>query len=177
MIDSRQRRRNVAAALLVAGWIGIGCVVGRGEPPVPAPPPPPSVPQQAQGARDAAAEVVAPPATAPSDQQRPEQQQNAHDKSADFSPVNAPPQSTAFGNQPEQGKFEGFDFARDPLDAKRPMQTAQEILQQDMKDKPRVMQLQQQVLQSRYDLTPHPDPKVTMFRGKPICVGPTAKLK
>jgi hypothetical protein len=35
---------------------------------------------------------------------------------------------------------------------------------------------QRKLLESRYDLTPRPDPTVKMARGKPICVGPTARL-
>ncbi len=46
----------------------------------------------------------------------------------------------------------------------------------DKADKPAVMARQKKLLQERYDLTPHPDPKVTMTRGKPIQVGPAAKL-
>src|SRR6202034_2661567 len=33
-----------------------------------------------------------------------------------------------------------------------------------------------QLLESRYDLTPNLDPTVTMSRGKPLVVGPTARL-
>src|SRR5262249_2814617 len=35
---------------------------------------------------------------------------------------------------------------------------------------------QRKLLESRYDLTPKLDPKVTMSRGKPLPVGPTARL-
>ena len=38
------------------------------------------------------------------------------------------------------------------------------------------MARQKKLLEERYDLTPRPDTKVTMSRGKPIPVGPTAKL-
>src|SRR6185437_11145266 len=65
---------------------------------------------------------------------RPEQQLTEHDRSAVFSSTGAPPSSTALNNQPEQGQFKGFDFGRDPLDAKHPMQTLQEIMQEDMKN-------------------------------------------
>src|SRR5205085_8631021 len=34
---------------------------------------------------------------------------------------NARPSSPAFADQPDKGKIEGFDFFRDPLNAKRPM--------------------------------------------------------
>jgi cytochrome c peroxidase len=55
-------------------------------------------------------------------------------------------------------------------------QTFQEVLAKDKADKEAVMARQQQLLDERYDLIPRPDPKVTMSRGKPIQVGPTAKL-
>jgi cytochrome c peroxidase len=55
-------------------------------------------------------------------------------------------------------------------------QSFQTVLAQDKADKPTVMARQQKLLEERYDLTPRPDSKVTMSRGKPIQVGPTAKL-
>jgi cytochrome c peroxidase len=39
-----------------------------------------------------------------------------------------------------------------------------------------VMEDQQKLLESRYDLTPHPYPNVKMTRGKPVLMGPTARL-
>ncbi|HEY2588774.1 MAG TPA: hypothetical protein VGI81_23735 [Tepidisphaeraceae bacterium] len=108
---------------------------------------------------------------------RPEQQKSEHDRSDVFTASNAPPSSTAFKDQPDQGMVKGFDFYRDPLGAKHPMQTFEETMQQDVADKPKVMAQQQKLLESRYDLTPHLDPQVQMSRGKPICVGPTARLK
>lgn len=107
---------------------------------------------------------------------RPEQQKTARDRSDIFEPNNAMSSSPAFANQPEQGKFLGFDFARDPLDAKRPMQSAEAIMQQDMADKAKVNETQRKLLESRYNLTPKLDPEAKMSRGKPICVGPTARL-
>ncbi len=46
----------------------------------------------------------------------------------------------------------------------------------DEAEKPAVMARQKALLEERYDLTPRPDKNVTMTRGKPIPVGPTAKL-
>jgi hypothetical protein len=71
----------------------------------------------------------------------------------------------------------GFDFARDPLNAKQPMQPAEEIMKNDIADKPKVTAAQQELLQRRYDLTPRLDPSVKMSRGKPLAVGPTARLQ
>ena len=46
----------------------------------------------------------------------------------------------------------------------------------DKGDKAAVMARQQKLLEERYNLAAHPDKKVAMTRGKPIQVGPTAKL-
>jgi cytochrome c peroxidase len=89
---------------------------------------------------------------------------------------NAKPSSPAFADQPEKGKIEGFDFFRDPLNAKKPMQTFDEILKADVADKPKVMATQKRLLEKRYDLTPKLDPNAKMSRGKPLPVGPTARL-
>jgi len=108
---------------------------------------------------------------------RPEQQQTPHDQSDIFSATSAPPSSPAFDTQPDQGKMLGFDFARDPLNAKQPMQPAEEIMKNDIADKPKVTTAQQQLLERRYDLTPRLDPAAKMSRGKPLTVGPTARLQ
>jgi hypothetical protein len=52
-----------------------------------------------------------------------------------------------------------------------------EIMQQLSANKPKVMAAQRQLLESRYNLNPKLDPEVTMSRGKPLAVGPTARLK
>jgi cytochrome c peroxidase len=51
------------------------------------------------------------------------------------------------------------------------------VLKRDKSNKSRVMSEHQKLLESRYDLSRHVDPGVTMTRGKPIPVGPTARLK
>src|SRR4051812_5029242 len=110
-------------------------------------------------------------------QTRPEQQKNEHDRSDAFNPAKSPRSSTALESQPQKGEIQGFDFARDPLDAKRPMQPSEEIVKKDIADKPAVMAAQRKLLESRYDLTPKLDPSAKMSRGKPLPVGPTARLK
>lgn len=107
---------------------------------------------------------------------RPEQQINQHDRSDVFSGTKADPSSTAFKRQPDEGKMLGFDFYKDPLNAKKPMMTFEEIYQADVADKPKVMQTQRSLLELRYDLTPRLSPDVKMTRGKSIAVGPTARL-
>ena len=108
---------------------------------------------------------------------RPEQQKTAHDRSDVFNPAKAPRSSTALESQPQKGEVQGFDFSRDPLDAKRPMQPADEIVKKDIADKPAVMAAHRKLLESRYDLSPKLDPQAKMSRGKPLPVGPTARLK
>src|SRR5262249_44839069 len=63
---------------------------------------------------------------------RPEQRKTEHDNSGVFKDANAEPSSPALTNQPEQGKMLGFDFARDPLNSKRPMMTLEEIMTEDV---------------------------------------------
>ncbi len=50
------------------------------------------------------------------------------------------------------------------------------IYKEDVASKPKVMELQRRLLERRYDLTPRFDPQAKMSRGKPLCVGPTARL-
>ena len=107
---------------------------------------------------------------------RPEQKKNEHDRSNVFDAQNAPPASPAFNTQPDKGKVLGFDFFRDPLNAKRPMQTFEETMKADVADRPKVMRAQQELLNRRYDLTPRLDKEAKMTRGKPLAVGPTARL-
>ena len=108
---------------------------------------------------------------------RPEQKNSEHDLSNDFDPTNAMPSSPSFDDQPDKGKVLGFDFARDPLNAKKPMQTFEETMKADVAGRKGVMKTQQKLLNSRYDLKPRLDPDAKMSRGKPLAVGPTARLK
>lgn len=106
-----------------------------------------------------------------------EQKKTEHDRSDIFAASNASPSSSAFQNQPDEGKVKGFDFYRDPLNAKEPMQTFEETMKADEKQRPAVMKTQRDLLLKRYNLTPRLDPKATMTRGKPLAVGPTARLQ
>ena len=72
-------------------------------------------PGQSAAPADAVAQAQAPPQTAPAP--------NAHDRSDVFDPSKTPPSSPAFGDQPEKGMAQGFDFARDPFNAKKPNET------------------------------------------------------
>ena len=107
---------------------------------------------------------------------RPEQYLSSHDQSDTFKASNAAPASTIFKTQPDEGQVRGFDFVRDPLNAKKPMQTPEEITAADKAMKSKVMDAQRRLLEKRYDLTPKLDPEARMSRGKPLPVGPTARL-
>ncbi|MHB1422292.1 MAG: cytochrome B6 [Gemmataceae bacterium] len=52
----------------------------------------------------------------------------------------------------------------------------QSMRARDKADKPTVMARQHKLLEERYELVSRPDSKLAMSRGKPIQVGPTAKL-
>ena len=119
-------------------------------------------------APDAILEAQAPPRGAPAPP--------APDPKDRLAAPNAKPSSPAFADQPDKGKIEGFDFFRDPLNAKKPMQTFDETMKADVADKPKVMTTQKRLLDRRYDLTPKLDPSAKMSRGKPLAVGPTARL-
>ena len=108
---------------------------------------------------------------------RPEQQKSAHDRSDIFDPGRAEPASPVFKTQPKEGKVSGFDFARDPLNADRPNQKPEEIMQKEIANKPNVMAAQRKLLEARYILEPKLDPQAKMSRGKPLPVGPTARLQ
>ena len=53
---------------------------------------------------------------------RPEQKKSDQDKAERFAATNAQPISPVLKSQPEEGKIKGFDFFRDPLNAKKPME-------------------------------------------------------
>lgn len=108
---------------------------------------------------------------------RPEQKKNEHDRSNVFSATQAQPNSPALNQQPDDGKVLGFDFYRDPLNSKKPMMTFDEIMKADVAEKPKVMETQRKLLESRYNLTPIFSKDIKMSRGKPVPTGPTAKLK
>ncbi|CAL1239466.1 cytochrome B6 [Candidatus Methylocalor cossyra] len=108
---------------------------------------------------------------------RPEQQKTDHDRSTLFSADHAEPVSKALAEQPDQGKVLGFDFYRDPLNSTKPEASFEEIFQADRAAKPKIAAEQRKLLESRYDLTPRFHPEAKMSRGKPVPVGPTARLR
>lgn len=107
---------------------------------------------------------------------RPEQKMTKHDRSRLFDDQKAIHSSPAFQSQLREGKAGGFDFYRDPLGAEKPLQESDEIMKQDIANKPAVMEAQRKLLERRYHLEPKLDPEAKMSRGKPLPIGPTARL-
>jgi cytochrome c peroxidase len=156
-----------SAAVFVIGVLtGSALIAARPDQPAP---------QAAQGqkVRDPAAEATGAKAVPI---ERPEQNLTEHDKSDKFDWKKPAPLTPALKDQPNQGRILGFDFGRDQLGADKPFMTIAEIMKKESEQKPKVMADQKKLLESRYDLTPKHDPNLKMSRGKPVCVGPTAKL-
>lgn len=108
--------------------------------------------------------------------ERPEQKKTDHDSSDLFNMLKAPPSSPTLKDQPKQGKVSGFDFFRDPLGADQPFQKPEDIMKKETAAKADVMAAQKKLLEQRYNLTVKLDPEAKMSRGKPLAVGPTARL-
>jgi len=75
--------------------------------------------------------------------------------------------------KPKEGVASSYDQIAPVLLGK---QSFQAVMAKDKADKDAVMARQKKVLEERYNLAPHPDKNVTMTRGKPVSVGPTARL-
>jgi len=172
MQHSRHSRAPMAGAvaILSLGLVVFACAQTRNDAPRAAT----AQPSPSAAPLDAVADAQTPRA-APTT--RPEQQKNEHDQSNVFAGPAAPHSSEALKQQPDEGEIKGFDFGRDGLGAKKPMQTFEETMKQDVADKPKVMAAQRQLLESRYNLEPKLDPEAKMSRGKPLSVGPTARLQ
>jgi cytochrome c peroxidase len=108
--------------------------------------------------------------------ERPEQKKTAHDESDIFAASKAPLITEALADQTDQGRFVGFDLYKDPVGALKPGTTFEEVFKALSEAKPKVMATQQKLLEARYNLEPKLDPVAKMSRGKPLVVGPTARL-
>ena len=108
--------------------------------------------------------------------ERPEQKKTEHDRADLFDAPKARPSSPIFEDQPKEGRLSGFDFYRDPLNADKPNQDPGEIVKKESANKAKVMAAQRELLARRYNLDPKLDPEAKMSRGKPLAVGPTARL-
>src|SRR4051794_4128911 len=160
-------RIAVAAAFLTAlvagGLVLVGHSQESGKKPVPKSNAPP----------DAIAEAQTPKAVPV---ERPEQKKTSHDLSDIFAPGKALPTTGALANQTDQGQMRGFDFYRDPLGAMKPGTTFEDVYRAGVAGKPKAMATQRKLLERRYNLEPKFDPVAKMSRGKPLPVGPTARL-
>jgi cytochrome c peroxidase len=129
--------------------------------------------RQAERPADAAAAAVEVRQVPP---ERPELRLTDHDRSDIFNWKKPAFLTPDLKQQPKQGRITGFDFARDPLNADKPFTTFEEVMSKESAQRADVMAAQRKLLESRYDLTPTLDPHAKMSRGKPLCVGPTARL-
>src|SRR5262249_4562732 len=86
--------------------------------------------------------------------------------------------------QPERKQAKGPDAQKGPVKTSYDQvskvllgeESFQDMLTKDKAEKQSVMDRQRKLLEERYDLTAKADKQVTMTRGKPIAVGPTARL-
>jgi cytochrome c peroxidase len=128
---------------------------------------------KAKGPRDAVADAQTPNEVAI---ERPEQKKTEHDRSDIFNSSKSPPITKALSDQADEGQMLGFDFYRDPLGATKPDMRFEDVYKAGVEAKPKVTATQRKLLERRYELKPTLDPKATMSRGKPVPVGPTARL-
>jgi cytochrome c peroxidase len=160
--------RITLGVVFLAGFVAGGLVLlARSQEARTKPPPKNNAPQDAVAEAQTPKEVPV---------ERPEQKKTAHDLSDVFAPGKALPSSEALVNQADQGRYLGFDAYRDPLGAMKPGTTFEELYRAAVAAKPKVMATQRELLESRYNLEPKLDPVARMSRGKPLVVGPTARL-
>ncbi|MDB5340281.1 MAG: hypothetical protein JWN70_5900 [Planctomycetaceae bacterium] len=88
-------------------------------------------------------------------------------------PALVPRSSIAQESKPDDTAASSYDQLAPVLLGK---ETFQAMMARDKAEKAAVMARQQKLLEERYDLTLRPDPILQMSRGKPVQVGPTAKL-
>lgn len=151
---------SVAAAVLIVAGLAVYSEEEQRKSPAKAP-------------HDAVADAQEPRETKAS---RPEQKKSRHDRSEVFLATKSSPITSALDEQPKGGDVTGFDFYRDPLNSDKPMTSASEVMKQDIAEKPKVTQMQRKLLEKRYKLEPKLDPESKMSRGKPLAIGPTARL-
>src|SRR5688500_8455353 len=139
----RHTRLWTAAAVGVV-VTAVGCALARGRDKPDAKAPPPRAAAR-EPLPDAVEDVQTPREV---EVRRPEQKKTEHDQSDAFDPAKAPKSSPVLDTQPEKGELRGFDFARDPLNAKEPMQSPADIMKQDIADKPKVMDAHRKLLET-----------------------------
>ncbi len=107
---------------------------------------------------------------------RVEQQKSDHDLTIASLPNQPAPSSRVLRQQPNKGELRGFDFGRDALGSDKPKQKLEDTIAKESATRPDVMAAQREMLAGRFNLAPKLDPVAKMSRGKPLVVGPTAKL-
>ena len=80
---------------------------------------------------------------------------------------------TSWAERPQGNIASSYDQVSPVLQGK---QSFAAMIAKDKADKPAVIERQKKLLDERYDLTVKTDKNVKMSRGKPIAVGPTARL-
>jgi cytochrome c peroxidase len=90
--------------------------------------------------------------------------------------VEAPDAKPGTPNPPDIHKFGGSTPSSFVFDLS-PDEPLKQVIERERKQRPKIQQQQQALLEERYDLTPRFVEGVTMTRGKPIPMGPTALLK
>ena len=108
--------------------------------------------------------------------ERPEQRLSDHDRSDVFDVRSAESSSRDFRTQPKDGKNTGFDPYRDAFGSGSTMARPEDAMAKESAARAGVMEAQRKLLAARYDLVPKTDPVAKMSRGKPLCVGPTARI-
>jgi cytochrome c peroxidase len=90
--------------------------------------------------------------------------------------VEAPDAKPGTPNPPDIHKFGGSAPSSFVFDLS-PDEPLKQVIERERKQRPKIQQQQQSLLEERYDLTPRFEEGQIMTRGKPIPVGPTAILK
>lgn len=106
-----------------------------------------------------------------------EQRENASHKAETGTPMGKPVESIA---ETKKKGFEGVDFSYDVFGAppgQDPGKIAEQAKAKETAEKPKVLAKQKQLLAERYKLDCRTQPSLTMTKGKPQPVGPTAQLK
>ena len=123
--------------------------------------------------RDAVEEAQAP---ARKGAERIESSKNEHDVLIATNSDQPAPISRRLKQQPNNGEQRGFDFGRDANGSDKPKTKFADVMAKESAARAEVMAAQREYLAARYNLNPKLDPIAKMTRGKPLAVGPTAKL-
>src|SRR5581483_2524890 len=90
--------------------------------------------------------------------------------------VQAPELKPGTPNPPDIHKMGGVGKSSYVFDLS-PDEPLAKVIEREKGQRPKIVQQQKSLLEERYDLNPRSAPGVTMTRGKPVPMGPTARLK